>query len=175
MAVNYIIAPARLEDLPRVPAIELAAAQLLRGHAPAAVLQETSSEAELMNALRDGRLWVARAGGVAVGYAHAQRLDAVTAHLEEVDVLPEHGRRGLGTRLVRQVCDWARASGYQRVTLTTFRDVPWNMPFYKKLGFVVVPRRQLGAGLLSRVHDETSRGLDPRRRVVMSLPLRAST
>lgn len=165
---EYIIAPARADDLPRVPIIELAAAQLLRGHAPDAVLQETSSEAELIKALRDGRLWVARSNDLAVGYAHVQPIDAVTAHLEEVDVLPEHGRRGLGTKLVTQVCDWAWANGYQRVTLTTFRDVPWNMPFYRKLGFVVVPRGQLGAQLLSRVHDETSRGLDPLRRVVMS-------
>ena len=170
---DYLIAPARAEDLPRVPIIELAAAQLLRGHAPDAVLQETSSEAELTSALRDGRLWVARANGLAVGYAQVQPIDAVTAHLEEVDVLPEHGRRGIGTRLVTQVCDWARANGYERVTLTTFRDVPWNMPFYQKLGFAVVPREQLGAQLSGRVDAEASRGLDPLRRVVMSRHLRA--
>lgn len=170
---DYIVAPAAAEDLPRVPIIELAAAQLLRGHAPDAVLKETSSEAELITALHDGRLWVARANGLAVGYAHVQPIDAVTAHLEEVDVLPEHGRRGVGTKLVTHVCEWARANGYERVTLTTFREVPWNMPFYQKLGFVVVPQGQLGAQLLRRIHDEASRGLDPLRRVVMSRPLRA--
>jgi len=36
---------------------------------------------------------------------------------------------------VNSVCDWARAEGYGAVTLTTFRDVPWNGPFYRKLGF----------------------------------------
>jgi GNAT superfamily N-acetyltransferase len=170
---EYTIAPATAEDVARVPVIELAAARLLRGHAPDAVLRETSSEAELMAALRDGRLWVARAGDLAVGYAQALPIDAVTAHLEEVDVLPEHGRRGLGTRLVTHVCDWARANGYERVTLTTFRDLPWNMPFYQKLGFDVVPPGQLDAPLSSRVANEASRGLDPLRRVVMSRHLRA--
>jgi GNAT superfamily N-acetyltransferase len=171
---GYTIAPARAEDLPRIPIIELAAAELLRGQAPEAVLQETSNPEELIGALRDGRLWVARANDVAVGYAHVHPLDASTAHLEEVDVLPEHGRRGLGTELVTRVCDWARAHGYDRVTLTTFRDVPWNMPFYQKLGFAVVPHGQLGSRLLQVVATEAARGLDARRRVVMSRRLRGS-
>ena len=170
---DYVVAPARAEDLPRVPIIELAAAQLLRGHAPDTVLQETSSEAELVIAMREGRLWVARVNGLAVGYAQAQRIDSDTAHLEEVDVLPEHGRRGIGTTLVTRVCDWARAHGYHRVTLTTFRDVPWNMPFYLKRGFAVVPHGDLGDELLRRVEDESARGLDPLRRVVMSRHVRA--
>src|SRR5215813_5915840 len=29
------------------------------------------------------------------------------AYIEELDVLSEHGRRGLGTRLLEQVCNWA--------------------------------------------------------------------
>ena len=171
--IDYIIAPARVEDLTRVPIIELAAAQLLRGHAPDAVLQETSSEAELLIALREGRLWVALSNNLAVGYAQVQPIDSVTAHLEEVDVLPEHGQRGIGARLVTRVCDWAATNGYERVTLTTFRDLPWNMPFYQQLGFGVVPQEQLGSQLLRRVQDESARGLDPLRRVVMSRHLRA--
>ena len=169
---DYLIVPARVEDLPRVPIIELAAAQLLRGHAPDGVLQETSSEDELIDALREGRLWVALANDLVVGYAHVQRLDSATAHLEEVDVLPEHGRRGIGTSLVTRVCDWARVNRYERLTLTTFRDVPWNMPFYQRLGFGVIPQDLMGPQLLRRVEDEERRGLDPRRRVAMSLDLR---
>ena len=42
-------------------------------------------------------------------------------------------------KLVLQVCDWAAGNGYASVTLTTFRDVPWNMPFYERLGFRVIP------------------------------------
>jgi len=83
---------------------------------------------------------------------------------------PDHGRRGLGTRLVLQVCEWAACHGYESVTLTTFRDVPWNMPFYARFGFRVVPSEQLSAGLRAVVDDETRRGLDPSRRVVMKRP-----
>jgi GNAT superfamily N-acetyltransferase len=58
------------------------------------------------------------------------------------------------------------------VTLTTFRDVPWNMPFYERLGFREIPHDQLSARLRGVVHDETRRGLDPVRRVVMARPCR---
>ena len=29
-------------------------------------------------------------------------------------------------------------AGYPRITLSTFRDVPWNRPFYERRGFRVV-------------------------------------
>jgi len=44
---------------------------------------------------------------------------------DEVDVEPSHGGRGLGTALVRTACEWATASGFSILTLTTFRAVPW--------------------------------------------------
>src|SRR5437867_332412 len=56
-------------------------------------------------------------------------------YIEEMDVLPEHGRRGLGANLLGCVCAWAKAQGHAAVTLSTFRDVPWNGPFYRKHGF----------------------------------------
>ncbi len=85
-------------------------------------------------------------------------------------MLPAHGRRGLGTRLVEEVCHWADAGGYGSITLTTFRDVPWNMPFYERLGFRVIPGAELSAALRAIVEDETRRGLNPSRRVAMERP-----
>jgi GNAT superfamily N-acetyltransferase len=110
---------------------------------------------------------VALAGDTPVGFAHVDVRESGAAHLEEIDVLPEHGRRGLGTRLLASVCSWAATEGFHAVTLTTFRDVPWNMPFYAGLGFEVIPRHELSPALLSAVRDETRRGLDPFRRVAM--------
>ncbi|MGH9222075.1 MAG: GNAT family N-acetyltransferase, partial [Vicinamibacterales bacterium] len=90
-----------------MPAIELAAATSLAGHAPASVLAETTSQAELEDAQQCGYLWVARADEVPVGFAHVKVLEPGIAHLEEIDVHPEHGRRGIGRRLVITVCRWA--------------------------------------------------------------------
>lgn len=163
----YQITTARPSDLPQLPAIELAAARLLVGHAPESVLAETTGPEALEEAQRHGHLWVALADEVPVGFAHVKVLEPTAAHLTEIDVLPEHGRRGLGTKLVRAVCEWAAAQGYRAVTLTTFREVLWNMPFYARLGFEAIPAGELSPALQAILTDETRRGLDPARRVAM--------
>ena len=163
----YRISQARPHDLPLLPAIELAAATLLAGHAPESVLTETTDHEVLKAAQTHGHLWVALADDVPVGFAHVEVLEPSVVHLEEVDVHPAHGRRGLGRQLVMTVCAWAASTGYQSVSLTTFRDVPWNMPFYAGLGFEVIPPALLSSTLLSVIQDETRRGLDPARRVAM--------
>jgi len=117
-------------------------------------------------ARREGILWVARdSEGAPVGFALVQRLGA-DFHLEELDVLPEHGRRGLGTALVHRVCEWAERGGAS-VTLCTFREVPWNAPFYKRLGFTPLGPEDLTPALAGRMREETARGLPPEHRVAM--------
>jgi GNAT superfamily N-acetyltransferase len=171
---QYRISAARPADLAGLPEIELAAARLLAGHAPESVLSETTSHDTLKVAQLEGRLWVALANDVPVGFAPVQVLDADTVHLEEIDVHPDHGRRGIGTRLVMHVCRWAAAAGYRSVTLTTFRDVPWNRPFYARLGFEIVVADDLPPALRAIVEDELCRGLDPLRRVAMIRPCRTA-
>ena len=168
----YKIVRARLRDIQFIGRIELAAAQLLRGHAPETVLHETTAEEKLREARRYGRLWVALNGDVPVGFAHVEIREPNVAHLEEIDVHPDHGRQGVGSRLVAVVCRWAERRGYQAVTLTTFRDVPWNMPFYARLGFQEIPMTELTPVLRSVLDDESNRGLDPARRVAMRWPPR---
>lgn len=166
----YEIVTAEPADLPFLPAIEVAGARLLARHLGESDLLETTSQEVLFDALRRGSLWVARVGGVPVGFALVKVLEPSSAHLEELDVDPRHGRRGLGTRLVTAVCEWAARQGFSAVTLTTFRDVPFNMPFYARLGFEVIPARELGPDLLSALQDEARRGLDPTIRVAMRRP-----
>ena len=102
------------------------------------VPDEPADVALLRDAVADERLWVAVAGGSEiVGFALARWCDD-DAHLQELDVLPEWGRRGIGRRLVAAVVAWATGKGRERVTLTTFTSVPWNAPFYERLGFVVL-------------------------------------
>ena len=164
---RYDIALARPGDLSRIAPIELAAARLLVGHVPEAVLEEVTSDEDLQAAQRAGQLWVALSSDMPVGFALVEMLEPDAAHLEEIDVHPDHGRRGLGTRLVRHVCRWAETQGHGALTLTTFRDVPWNMPFYARLGFEEVAPAALTPALRALLEDEARRGLDPGRRVAM--------
>ena len=165
----FTIEPARLEDAELLPSIEREAASRFAGwQVPAEVLQQQTPLAELAAAQRAGRLWVARSHtGIIVGFALVALLDGVP-HLAEMDVLPSEGRRGIGRALVGAVQAWARDSGHDSLTLTTFRDIPWNAPFYERAGFREVPPHELAPALRAVVREEAVRGLDPQRRVVMS-------
>lgn len=105
-------------------------------------------------------------GGLPVGMAIASVREGAV-HLEEMDVLPAHGRRGLGTRLLATVCAWARAQGYAAVTLSTFSDVPWNGPFYRKHGFKDLQPEQWTPGMWAIREQEAQHGLRVEARVFM--------
>lgn len=164
---SYSITLAKVEHIPLLSAIELAAAKLLKGYAPESVLTETTDRHKFADAVRGGRLWVALTKEMPVGFALVEMLADDLPHLEELDVDPSHGRRGVGTALVRAVCKWAEVSGYAMLTLTTFRAVPWNFPFYKRLGFAEIHRKTLRSELSALVLEESKRGLAPDTRVVM--------
>jgi GNAT superfamily N-acetyltransferase len=162
---------AREGDVPLLPAIEVAAFSLYAPYAEALGFRpdETphpSALDALQMAQEAGRLWVAvDLDDVPVGFAFVRELDGV-AHLEELDVLPAHGSRGLGSALLDAVCAWA-AGRYPAVTLATFRDVPWNAPFYARRGFREVAAGELSPGLRELVEIERSRGLRTDLRVMM--------
>jgi catechol 2,3-dioxygenase-like lactoylglutathione lyase family enzyme len=90
-----------------------------------------------------------------------------TAHIEELDVLPAYGRRGLGTLLLDMVCAWAQAQGHPAVTLSTFRDVPWNGLFYSKNGFRALQPSEWTSGMRAIRENETQHGLRAEVRVFM--------
>jgi GNAT superfamily N-acetyltransferase len=165
---SYVIAPACIEDLGALGAIETAATALFEGWGvEAAVHAGVTSIEELRDAQRAGLLWIARATDRRpVGFALVELLGG-QPHLEEIDVHPAHGRRGIGTALVNAVLSWARDAGYHAVTLTTFLKIPWNAPFYERLGFRVLDAAAWSPELEAIVRDESSRGLDPAQRVVM--------
>jgi GNAT superfamily N-acetyltransferase len=75
------------------------------------------------------------AAGDATGFAHVLETDGY-AHLEQLSVLPSYARRGLGRTLVEAAKTEAGRRGYDRMTLRTYADVPWNAPFYATCGFV---------------------------------------
>ncbi len=74
-------------------------------------------------------------GSAVIAFVHVLELDQI-AHLEQLSVLPEHGRRGHGRVLVEAAKNEARRRGYQSLSLRTYADVPWNGPFYARAGFV---------------------------------------
>jgi ribosomal protein S18 acetylase RimI-like enzyme len=91
--------------------------------------------------------------GEVVGFAHVLWLEG-TAHLEQLAVHPDHQRRGHGGALLEAVTDRARAAGYAELTLSTYADVAWNAPFYRRHGFEVIERP---GPLLQRLREKEER------------------
>lgn len=108
-----------------------------------------------------------------LGYALVDIVDGL-AHIEQISVRADQGRRGLGGTLLEHVCDWAARHGFEAITLTTFRDVAWNAPFYEKHAFRVVAADETGPELTERRAEEATHGLDPALRVCMRRELRAA-
>jgi GNAT superfamily N-acetyltransferase len=84
-------------------------------------------------------------------YGEATRafpFDCPHVHLNMVGVRPEERGRGLARRLIDEVQAISRGrAGSQGVTLTT--EDPENVPFYERLGFVVVGRVRVAPELES--------------------------
>jgi len=131
---SYSVRVARADEVPRIAEIENEAGAIFSGLGLIDEALDVSFPLEDLHRLVGMRqVWVACLDEAPVGMVIASVRDG-TAYVEEMDVLPAHGRRGLGARLLGSVCDWARARGYAAVTLSTFRDVPWNGPFFWKAG-----------------------------------------
>jgi len=71
------------------------------------------------------------------GFVRLGEVDGL-ALIETVAVLPSKMRKGLGCALVEAACIWAVVRGYPAVLVSTYRDVPWNAPFFESCGLTVV-------------------------------------
>jgi GNAT superfamily N-acetyltransferase len=152
-------------------AIEVAAGRLFAGIGLRSIAEAPPDDLETLRAHQEGgTIWVAIVDDVPVGYALASVVDG-EGHLDQVSVLPELGRRGIGTALVERVEAWARGAGRRALTLTTFRDVEWNGPYYTKLGFAALDEAELGPELAAIRERERANGLDVGPRQAMRKPL----
>jgi GNAT superfamily N-acetyltransferase len=160
------------DELPLLQAIGVAAGRRFAEVGLDAVAEDPPHGLDALERWRSaGRAWVATdRDGHPVGFAVVDLVDG-TAHLEEISVIPELNGRGHGMALLRQVERWARDKGLPSVTLTTFRDVPFNRPWYEHRGYRVLDEAEWTPGLVERRAEEAEAGLDPDGRVVMAKDL----
>jgi GNAT superfamily N-acetyltransferase len=161
------VRPARAGELEDLRAIEIAAGAPFRDLGMDAIADDVPpSTVVLHGALERGGLWVLEVGDVAVAYLLDDVVDG-QAHVEQVSVDPAHAGHGYGRALVEHLAERARAAGHGALTLTTFTEVPWNGPYYVRLGFRFLADDELGPGLRAIRHAETARGLDRWPRATM--------
>lgn len=168
--MSYRIRRALVHDLELLGEIELSAAALFpAGRIPDP--DEVTSTSEFADALADDLLFVATRNGTPVGFALCAIANG-RLHLGELAVHPDHGRRGVGRRLVQAVIDEAASRRLSGVTLTTFADLPFNGPFYESMGFRAVRESELDSGLRETLAQERARGMTDRIAMLFrSLPL----
>ncbi|MFF3544407.1 GNAT family N-acetyltransferase [Streptomyces platensis] len=166
-----IIQVPAFDELPALRAIERAAGEPFRALGMAAVADdEPPSIEQLTEFQRAGRALAAyeKAGPGEgrrrpVGYLLWEPVDGCT-HVEQVSVHPDYAHRGIGRALI----DRARGDGGRvALTLTTFTEVPWNAPYYARIGFRVLPEAELTPGLRAIRAHEAALGLDRWPRVAM--------
>lgn len=110
--------------------------------------------------------FVAEIDGAVAGFIMVIPLDRA-AHIFEAAVLAEFQGRGVGKQLVATAETYARQHGYAEMTLTTYRDVPWNAPFYERLGYAVFNPDRARPQLQALMADEVAQGFAAAPRVAM--------
>lgn len=163
-----MIRSARVDDLPAVRELERAAGAPFRDLGMDAVADDEPPSIEDLAAYQQaGRAWVfADEQDHPVAYLLIDIVD-VFAHIEQVSVHPDHARRGLGRQLLDAAGDWAERHDLGGLTLTTYAEVPWNAPYYQRLGFRLLAADELTEGLRAIRENEAARGLDAWPRVAM--------
>jgi GNAT superfamily N-acetyltransferase len=159
--VSYRVRAARAGDAPLLGAIERVAAGRFAAVGLGKIARgRPTDESAYLELAASGRLWVVEeTPGAPVGLAIAGSLDG-EGYLAEISVHPDHAGRRLAGDLIAAVESWAVAEGFTSLSLTTFRDVPWNRPYYERLGFCVLEEADAGAQLRAIRNGERSRGLD---------------
>jgi GNAT superfamily N-acetyltransferase len=164
------IRPATPADFEAIADIEVRAGALfvevgmpeIAAHPPGTAEEMAAAEALLVAVPDDG--------GPPIGYAWIELLEGAP-YLEQLSVVPEAGRHGVGTALLDAVVDWARTRGDRVVTLTTFRDVPFNGPLYAKRGFAHVPEAAWTDAERGVIDAQAAMGMDRAARTVMRRPV----
>ncbi|NIA67242.1 GNAT family N-acetyltransferase [Pelagibius litoralis] len=159
--MSYRIRPGRIEDAPLLGPMESVAARRFGEIGLIRIAQgRPTVETEYVDLAQAHRLWVAEEEeGVPVGLVIAGVVDG-EGYLAEVSVHPDYGRQGLGRALIGTVEAWSRAQGFTKLSLTTFRDVAWNRPYYEGLGFSVLAEDEAGPELRTIREGERARGVD---------------
>jgi GNAT superfamily N-acetyltransferase len=168
--VNVTLRPATIADIPRLQQIEQNAATLFAGLDLIDVSEmATASIGDHCHAIDEGLSLVAELGGRVAGFAIGNRYGP-NVYLHELDVGRDYQRKGVGAELLRGFIGLSCAQGAPCIYLSTFRDPPWNAPFYRKLGFRDVPCTDY-LPWMAEIEQRQAMFLDATSRVFMKLPL----
>ena len=155
------------DEIHKVAPLEQAAAEAYRTIGMDAIADDAPiPESVLLEAAEEQRFWVAVEYGVLKAYLLGDFLPQ-SLHIDQVTVHPDASRRGLGALMIESVSADPRAKERGLITLTSFANVPWNAPYYERIGFIDIDRKDWPEGVAEKVAAEEEKGLAAWPRVVM--------
>jgi GNAT superfamily N-acetyltransferase len=167
-----MIRAARTDESEKLREIERAAGSIFRGVGMTTIADDEPPSSAILAAVQAaGRVWVGTdETDEPVAYLLVDVIDG-SAFIEQVSVHPRAARRGLGRPLIDTAASWARQHALNTLTLTTYRDVAWNRPYYERLGFRTLDEADVTPGLRKLRAQEAAAGLDRWPRVIMQRSL----
>lgn len=170
---DVVVRPAEMKDAEILPAIERSAGLAFRSIAELAWLADDDDlPVEFHRRLIcRGTSWVAEEGGSLIGFLSAE-VFFDELHIWELSVHFDRQRKGIGHKLAQRALAEASLRGLGAVTLTTFGNVPWNAPFYARLGFKILEGYDVSPRLSAILHAEIEQGLPREQRRAMRLSLK---
>ncbi|KAJ5825619.1 GCN5- N-acetyltransferase [Penicillium riverlandense] len=164
---------AKAKDAPLLLAVERSAAQVFLQLPDLAWIANDSvqSEERHLELIERGAAWVAvTPEDIPIGFLNGKLMDQ-DLHIKEISVQFDYQGKGIGRKMMRAAREWAVSHGCLSITLTTFRDVPWNEGFYRSLGFTTLKSSELTTSLKNVMKEEADAGLPIERRCAMCLRL----
>jgi GNAT superfamily N-acetyltransferase len=155
--MSWTIRVAEFEDADALPAVERSAGMRFRSIPDLAFLADGDDRPVEWHRhyIALGTEWVALSETEEIVAFLAAETVGAELHVWELAVRSDVQNQGIGRKLIEAACAYARQRNLRSLTLTTFSNVPWNAPWYQRLGFV---RSRDDERLAALVRTESERG-----------------
>lgn len=162
----------KTEELHALQSLEISASRVFSEYDMEDIANdEPPSLSILSECSQQERLWVyTDANDHPIAYVMTELVDD-SMHIEQISVHADYSGNGLGRALIEHLQEHAKKSGFSTITLTTFRDIPWNAPYYARLGFCIIEEHEITPELAKVRTNEKRLKLDRWPRVCMRITL----
>lgn len=170
---RWTVRQATRADLPLMAELERSGDQaFLNSDRPQFGTADPTPSDQLEPYVDAGSAWIAEDAGHAGGFVVAGPRDDQFI-IFQISVALEHQGTGAGGVLMRAALEAGRRLGCRQAALTTFRDIAWNAPWYRRFGFEIAPEADLSPALAHLRDKEAALGFDMSQRCAMTVDLRA--
>lgn len=163
------IRPANTCDIHLLPEIERSSGEIFRQWPGLEWIadDEVQSEEQHKALITNGLALVAEVQGFGIAAFVNGQVTPDALHIWQMAVHRDQQGHGIGRQLIEAVQRSAVDLGINALTLTTFREVPWNEPYYRRLGFITLDSKELCPRLTAILSAEGQAGLPTALRCAM--------